>query len=813
MLPDPSRLRSRAEIVFAEFLARRPSLSPDDVTTLCGEHAELEPELRRMHAELVGMRSMLAAAPGADAGVQVPRIEGFECLSLLGRGGMAEVWEARDLALGRRVAVKVMTAALDASDVALQRFEREAQAASRVQHRSIVAVHASGSSGGRSYIVQELVPGGRTLRDEIEALRRAGQPPPGHARRTAERFAALAAGLAAAHAAGIVHRDLKPQNVLCGPGGELLVSDFGLAHVLGDERLSRTGEFLGTYPYASPEQFHGDPRAIDAKSDVFSLGATLYECLTLVRPFEAFGPKAIARAVLSEDPEPPHRRCRWVPEELSLICMKALEKRPQERYASMDALREDLRAFLEHKAVTARAPGAWRRGQKWCRRHPTAASAIALGAAAFGVVLALYLRAEGLRREASQARGDALRQAEEARRESRARQAVVDFLVGLFDRGDPELADDPRASEVVARGIDDVREAAQLEPDVRARLLVALASVHTKLGRFQEATEVAEEALELWRALGDEHQVEAVDARLLLANTLLDRQDGAAARAHFEPVVERWHARADLPARTAAEALLGLAASRPTEEGETETLLDEAEELARGLDEHPPRLLYRIQDRRVRNALGRGDALRAEELLRDVLVEREPLRGTGSTFWLEPLANRALALQKLERLDEAEAAYGEAYAAVVSGLGADHPRALTLRNNLATLYTDLGRLAEAESLLAEVIERRERLYGAEDEGLFVLRFNLGKCIVDQGRYEEGRTRLASLAADLRARYGPQDSRIVLAESAVAESFLREGRPDEAAERLRRLLEDLPADSPLRAVLERGLAQCAARAGD
>jgi serine/threonine-protein kinase len=222
---------------------------------LCLRHPELAPEIRVMHGQWVALRSAMPAGvarPSAPARATPEQMGAFRCIRLLGRGGMGEVWEAEDSTLGRRVALKLLAPASHEDDTLIQRFQREAQAAGRVHHSGIVAVYEAGQCAGRRYIAQELVPGGRTLRDEIEALHREAELPQDHAQRVAERFVALAGALAAAHAAGVVHRDLKPQNVLLTPAGEAKVADFGLARLVGDASLSRTGEFLGTYLYASP---------------------------------------------------------------------------------------------------------------------------------------------------------------------------------------------------------------------------------------------------------------------------------------------------------------------------------------------------------------------------------------------------------------------------------------------------------------------------------------------------------------------------------------------------------------------------------
>lgn len=805
---DASLLRSRAEIAFAELLVRSPDPSPEDLDALCVHHPDLSADLRRMQAELAGLRSVFSSARTGPT--DAPDLGEFECTRLLGRGGMGEVWEARDRELDRTVAIKVLPATSEADASAQLRFQREAQAAGRIQHPAIVAVHETGEWRGRRYIVQELVPGGRTLRDEIEELRRAGNLPHDHFRRTAERFVLLAEALGAAHAAGVIHRDIKPQNVLLTPQGEPKVADFGLAWLEGSEGLSRAGEFLGTYLYASPEQLERPGHAGEA-SDVFSLAATLYECLTLRRPFEGDTVAEIAHAVTTREPSPPHRVRRRCPIELSLLCMKALEKRPQARYASMQEFGADLTRFLEYRAISARPPSPWRRLQKWARRHPTAASVMTLLTLALAVVLGLYIQAEGLRAEANS-------RTLEARQESAVRQEVVEFLLGLFAEADPDLvgSEDPRARELLARGVAHIRSGAIVEPEVRARLLAAMATVHAKLGEFQEANTMAAEAVALWGQLGKLEHPEAVTARTLLGTTFLDRGDNAAAGRNLAPIVSRWRAAGDIPAATAVDALVGLASAWAGLDriAEAERAFVEAEQVAATLAEDPPRHLYLAQDRHTRLLRGR-DSSAAEQRLRSALAERAALRGSGSPFWLEPLMNLALVLQDQGEFEEADELYEEALLAIEASLGPEHPRALTVLNNMATSSAAQGRLAEAEECYRELLARRERLFGAEDEGAYVVRANLANCLIGAGRFDEALAILPRLRADLERAYGDADPRALSTRCSVAVTQAGLGRFEDAAGTLRDVLALLSPESPIRASVETALEEyeAAARAED
>lgn len=399
-MEEPKRAADGAEECFAEYLARREAGDALDFEAWVGRHPEHERDLRRLHTGWSGFevdlrevardvfqrvaRSVVPSTGPEPVEVREGGLVGdYVLVRLLGRGGMGEVWEARDRSLHRRVALKVLPASIASSERFLRRFEREAEAGARLNHPNIVAVHAYGHAGGRPFLAEELVEGGRTL---AQALREMdpGQLLPDYYRRAANLVLSVAHALHSAHAAGVIHRDVKPQNILLTPEDVPKVSDFGVARVVDVEPISREGETLGTYCYMSPEQVARRRRPLDRRTDVFSLGATLYEVLTLERAFPGSNTPAVAQSILYHDPPSPDRVRAGVPRELAAICTKALEKEPEERYATMADLAEDLRRFLVNEPVRAAPPGPWLRLRKWVRRHPAASlvSAVILAALA-----------------------------------------------------------------------------------------------------------------------------------------------------------------------------------------------------------------------------------------------------------------------------------------------------------------------------------------------------------------------------------------------------------------------------------------------
>ncbi len=357
------------------------------------------------------------------------RLGDFEIVRELGRGGMGVVYEARQLSLNRAVALKILPPRLGMTSTARQRFHREAQAAAKLHHGHIVEVYAEGEEEGTCYYAMELVPG-HTLDQLISSQRvvaptLAKQSTDGDTAATvaevsavptpqprtvtdsdAARFsrdhlddlarwvADVADALEYAHRQGIVHRDVKPSNVILGEDGRVRLMDFGLARVQEEPGMTISGEILGTPRYMSPEQITAGRMKIDHRTDVYSLGATLYELLTLQPPFPGESRDQIISQIISKDARPLRQIDRRIPTDLETICMKAIEKDPDRRYQTAAEFSDDLRRFVKRYTIAAHRVGPLGRALKWIHRRPAAA---ALAVCAVCAVVAVAIMAQRTR--------------------------------------------------------------------------------------------------------------------------------------------------------------------------------------------------------------------------------------------------------------------------------------------------------------------------------------------------------------------------------------------------------------------------------
>lgn len=437
-----------------------------------------------------------AAAPAPTAAPR-PTVPGYDLIKELGRGGMGVVYLARQKGLNRLVALKMILAAEHAGGQELARFRREAEAIAGLHHPGIVQIYEIGEQQGRPYFSLEYLEGGSL------AQRLAGNPQTG--RTTAQLVEALARAIHYAHQQGIIHRDLKPANVLLtntehgtrsaegktDPSlrgsnsvfGGAKITDFGLVKRLEDSSETNTGAVLGTPSYIAPEQAAGK-KDVGPPADIYALGAILYEMLTGRPPFRGESPMDTMFQVLSCEPVPPSRLQPKVHRDLETICLKCLNKEPRKRYASAEALADDLQSFLGGETIQARPATRREKLWRWAWRNPLAAALaavlLAVVATGFFLVAAQWRRAE---KNLVAAREQQTRAEENFRQ---ARQAVDDFLLKVSESKliqTPGLQ--PLRKELLESALKYYQEFAKQHADDLA-LQRDLAQVYQRIGLIQE---------------------------------------------------------------------------------------------------------------------------------------------------------------------------------------------------------------------------------------------------------------------------------------------------------------------------------------
>ncbi len=401
--------RPRLERALEAFLEWRTAEDPSGEAEFLASNEELRDLLE----------PMLEDEQPDDGAAEEDRLGDFRIVREIGRGGMGVVYEARQVSLARRVALKVLPAHLTLQPAAIARFQREAKTASRLDHPGLVDIHTVGNEGDTHFFAMEYVEGAPLDR----VIRELGAVPelrgdsvatavreisgddsvtiPTETRHTevcAEIALQVAEALQHAHDLGVIHRDVKPSNILLRPDGRAVLTDFGLAREDNQPGLTVTGGFAGTPQYAAPEQSMGGAAAVDGRADVFGLGATLYELLTGRRAFDGATTNEILDRLQRIDPPAASSVSPQVSGDLSAIVQKAIEKRPIDRYQSPSDLAQDLRAYLDGRPVRARRVGSIARLVRSTRRNPLVSTLVAT-LVVVGLGTAIYTSVQNRRLE------------------------------------------------------------------------------------------------------------------------------------------------------------------------------------------------------------------------------------------------------------------------------------------------------------------------------------------------------------------------------------------------------------------------------
>ena len=746
----------RAErTAWLENLKARDAALAGELETLLAEHDRAEED------------DFLGQAPSPRSTLAGQTLGAYTLRAPIGHGGMGSVWlaERSDGRYEGTVAVKLLNASLIGQE-AEGRFRREGSFLARLRHRHIAhLIDAGVSPAGQPYLVLEHVDGEHLDtycdRRRLDVAARV------------RLFLDVLEAVSHAHANLVVHRDLKPSNVLVDRAATVKLVDFGVAKLVVPEAdampatLTLQGESALTPGYAAPEQIEGGH--VTTATDVYALGVLLYVVLSGRHPageLKLASPGALMRATLEREPErlsaaatleagggsrsaraadrgtTAEALCRTLRGDLDTIVAKALKKDPAERYASVEALAEDLRRYLDHAPISARRDSFTYRAAKFLRRQrlPVATAAAVVAALAGGLSVALVQRS---RARAAQARAEA---------ETRKAIAVKEYLVSVFDLADPYGPPNRSGSDVTARDLLG-RVAARIDvalagqPEVQGELAGVLGRVHMNLGLLDKAGPLLQRSLDQRRAeYGPRHPAVA-EAMAQLADLLTSQNRYA----------------------------------------EAEPLLREALAQRRALLGNRNAATAESLDRLAAHLRQRNDFAAAEPLLREALAMRRAILGPDHMEVSHSLNNLAVLLFLKGRLDEAEPLYREALAITVRLLGEDHLYIAATTQNLASVQEQRGRIDEAEALYRRALAVNRKALGDVHPNVSHVLNNFGSMLRRENRTKEAEVLTREALAIDRQVFGEHHDRTAESVRNLAEILREKGDFDEAEGMFRQAL--------------------------
>jgi len=759
--------RELVEQLFEAALGLKPEERAAFLDGKCDGNAELRQQVESLLADANAHSPF--EQPTEDAS-STPRdksttvIGPYHLLELIGEGGMGEVWLAEQKQpVRRRVAIKLIKAGMDTHEV-VARFESERQALALMDHPAIAKVFDAGSTPeGRPYFVMEFVPG-VPITDYCDKHRLT-------VRQRMELFIQVCEGVQHAHQKAIIHRDLKPSNILVAEiDGKPMprIIDFGVAKATSQKlsagtMYTRVGTLIGTIGYMSPEQADPIGDDIDIRTDVYSLGAVLYELLTGARPLDldklAYdevlrrlrdqdalrpstkvttlgGDSAIAAKNRGSDPPTLVRQLRGDPD---AIALKAIEKHRARRYASASELGADIGRYLRNEPVTAHTPSVAYRAQKYIRRHRLGVAVAGIAVlllVAFVVVQSIELR------RISQERDRATRERDRADR-------IAQFMTGIFKVSDPSNArgNTVTAREILDRASSGIDTGLRNDPELQAKMMYTMAQTYLGLGLFSRAKQLLERTVEIQKRVLGPRNPETLRSISLLA--------GDVSPGHYAEAEKVLRDTIDTQRR-----ILG------PDHADT---LDSTSILSNLLTNE-------------------GHLAEAEKLLRETLEARRRVLGPENSDTLNSMASLGSFLVTEGHYAEAEKLFRQTLEIQSRLLGPDSPDTLSSMKDLGFTLMQEAHYAEAEKLFRQTLDIQNRVLGQEHPDTLYSMNYLGLALTEEGHYAEAE-KLCRQTLDIENRVlGPENSAILNSLECLAAAITREGRYDDAKKLFREDIE-------------------------
>ncbi|MBU0637758.1 MAG: serine/threonine-protein kinase [Planctomycetes bacterium] len=805
----PSRA-SRVGQVVEDCLSRRAvgeRISDDEVLAT---HPELLPELAHELRKLALIerarerveRAVELSHGGSServadlAGDPLPaHLPGYEIIGEVHRGGQGIVYQAIQKSTKRKVALKVMREGPFSDARGRARFEREVQILAQLDHPGIVAIHDSGTAADHFYYVMDYIAG-----EPLDVYVAARRLPAATAADTGARlslddvlrlFVKICDAVNAAHLRGVIHRDLKPSNIRVDTAGEPHVLDFGLAKLVTGEvtdepqpqLLSTTGQFIGSLPWASPEQAAGDPAQIDVRTDVYALGVVFYQTLTGEFPYPVTGNmRNVLDNILRVEPVQPRTVCPQLDDEVETIILRCLQKERARRYQTAGELARDLRHYRAGEPIEAKRDSEWYVLRKMLRRYrvsvAVAAAFVLVSAGALIVSTVFWQRAVAERDRALHA----------GHRAALVAKSLEQTLTSI----DPDVARGASIAalrEVLDAAARRVADELAEEPEVAAAVRDALGRAYADLGLLNEAAQHVGAALETPRlTLGDEHPDVAASLNnmaevLLQQSAYADAEDLAR-----EALSLRRRLYGDRHLAVAETlTLLGRICNERGGTAEAERLYGEALALRRELLGPQHVAVAEVLNHLAELYRGTGDLGRAEPLYRETWTMRRELLGEEHTEVAATMSNLGSLLVDKGEFHEAEELLRRALTLRRHLLGNEHPATLHSVNKLGLLLSETGNYAEAQRLFQEALDVRRRLLGEDHNDFVVSLNNLAMLLHMQGDAAAAEPLFREALAAWLHTHGPEHRHVAAARHNLAWTLYEQGRLAESEQQCRQAL--------------------------
>lgn len=790
------------EDAYREFCNTWLAGDPRDIDEYCEGFPAFKDELRIRIEEFIGtvqnlesnFRDMKAKLSNASrsAGARPEALDGktlgdFEILREIGRGGMGVVYEARQISLDRIVALKVLAAHLTLRSETVERFKREAATAAKLDHPGIVEIHAIGEEAGNHFFAMELVKGapldtvieglsgdevypkdGRSIGAAIRrAMRRKGDSEKGdgmavigdrglpdfwnrsYIEAVCRICVQVTEALEHAHGAGVIHRDIKPSNILVREDGSCVLTDFGLAREEGLPSLTVTGELAGTPHYIAPEQASPRANGLNHQVDIYSLGVSLYEMLTQIRPFEGRNSQEILGNITNKTPPSPRNANPLIPKDLETICMTAMEKEPARRYGRSMDFGNDLANFLAFRPIKAQPLGLSTRTYRLIRRNPAYSTVfgllfliVVIGPLVFGIQQKMAsLKIEEALALSEKERAEKEAALVRAEKEALTANQVSDYLVEIFSGANPFASQGKTitAHELLQQGAAKIDNELADQPLIQARLRHALGEAYQSLGYYEDAETHLLQAIDTFRtALGDQH-AKTLHCMVALADLYL--------------VQFRLAERENL----LAEALDNAVETHAEDSDLVLTIkhhIGESHEMAKRYEE-------------------------AEATFLEVIDGFRRLPGDQEAKTLDSMHRLADLYDQMDRREESEALYIECHDRSLQAFGPESWDTVSLKYNLGVFYLKDYQLAEAEKYLVPAFEWIQRTLG-DDHFYTYGAMNLVATLNERlDRPEEAESYYRKSHDGLRKTVGHHHPTTQAAANMLAGFYIDEGRHGEA----------------------------------